>query len=164
MEMSGWDDRDFILGRPQSDGDSDISHPTASSGGGRRASHPSRLGLLTSRSGPHTFPWEVASDEGGCWGLTHPLLHLQQLFCLQSCCFPDMLWGCLSHTGLCREPGWLGEVRETEGKGGRWSDAGTEASLTVPCGCLRNFYLQPCCLPSWPQCCCCCWFPGLLCN
>lgn len=129
--MSGWDDRDFVLGRPQLDGESDISHPTASSGGSRRALHPSHLGLLTGQRGPHTFPWELAPDGGGCCDLAHPLLHLEQLFCLQSCCFPDMLSGCLSHTGLCWEPGWPGEVREAEGKGGRWSDAGAEASLTL---------------------------------
>ena len=52
MEMSGWDERGFTLGRTQWDGGSDIWHPTASSRGGegRRgdvAPHPSRLSLLT---------------------------------------------------------------------------------------------------------------------
>lgn len=41
------------------------------------------------------------------------------------------LWGCLSHASLCWEPGWPGEVRDAEGKGGRRSDAGAEASLTL---------------------------------
>lgn len=31
MEVSGWNKRDFTLGRPQWDGCSDIWHPTASS-------------------------------------------------------------------------------------------------------------------------------------
>lgn len=79
---------------------------------------------------PHMFPREVDLDGGGCCGLAHPLLHLEQLFCLCSCCLSAMLWGCLSHTGSCWEPGWPRKVREAEGKGGRRSDAGAEASLT----------------------------------
>lgn len=41
------------------------------------------------------------------------------------------LWGCVSHTALCWGSGWLGKVKEAEGKAGRWSDTGAEASLTL---------------------------------